>query len=97
MSFKVSLDQFLLKKNSELYIRLQKIKSQTASLFPSIGNKYSAYSIINYYRHGENIIENLNWLLLDNIKEKLNEYEVFFLITASWLHNWDRLEGDTNH
>ena len=37
--------------------------------------------------HSEKVIENLNKIIYDNLKKDLNEYEIYFLLAAAYLHD----------
>ena len=44
-------------------------------------------------RHGEGVISILDWLIPDTVKEQLNEWELYFLIAAAYLHDIGMVEG----
>src|SRR6266567_5639805 len=37
--------------------------------------------------HSESVVAILDWLIPDRIKEQLNEWELYFLIAATYLHD----------
>ena len=43
-------------------------------------------------RHSEGVIAILDWLIPDEIKEKLNEWELYFLLAAAYLHDIGMVE-----
>lgn len=70
----------------ELYTRLCILKTvitpeleKITEFFP----EYTKHDII----HSENIIENLNIIISDNLKEDLNEFEIYFLLCSAYLHD----------
>jgi hypothetical protein len=44
-------------------------------------------------RHCEGVISVLDWLVPDDIKKQLNEWELYFLIAATYLHDIGMVEG----
>ena len=44
-------------------------------------------------RHCEGVISVLDWLVPDNMKKQLNEWELYFLIAATYLHDIGMVEG----
>jgi hypothetical protein len=44
-------------------------------------------------RHSDGVLEILDWLLPDEIKIHLNEWELYFLVAATYLHDIGMVEG----
>lgn len=87
MSYTRTLRQILEDKNPTLYHRLENIEQKarsvltyTASLFP--------YYTPHDFQHSLSVEEKINWIIDDDEKVTLNDYEIFFLIIATWLHDW---------
>lgn len=87
MSYFKSLRNTLKDKNETLFHKLEPIEIAAKSVLTY------AISVFPYYTphdfsHSANVEEILNWLIPDEIKPKMNEYELYFLIIAAWLHDW---------
>lgn len=65
-------------------IALNKLQ-HVGDLFPD----FTDHSI----RHCEGVISVLDWLVPDTIKRQLNEWELYFLIAATYLHDIGMVEG----
>ncbi|NQW22496.1 MAG: ATP-binding protein [SAR202 cluster bacterium] len=79
-------------KGGELADRLVAVRKvasnqleHTHDLFP----QYTDHTI----RHSDGVLSILDWLLPDEIKELLNEWELYFLIAATYLHDIGMVEG----
>jgi len=44
-------------------------------------------------RHSDGVLEILDWLLPDEIKIQLNEWKLYFLVAATYLHDIGMVEG----
>ncbi len=89
-SYEISLRQELNRRKDQLSKKLigkidnieeiaKKILIYTHSKFP--------YYTPHDFTHSLNVEENLNWIVLDEIKEELHSYEIFFLIMGAWFHD----------
>jgi hypothetical protein len=87
MPYAISLIDLMKNKDNLLHSRLLAIKEDAKRLLTYTQGKFPYYTPHDFY-HSENVEENLNWLIPDKVKEKLNRYEIFFLIIAAWLHDW---------
>lgn len=87
MSYENPLRQILQNRTEELYGRLLKIEKIARSLLSYTQGKFPYYTPHDF-SHSINVEENLNWIIPDNIKEKMNSHEIFFLIVAAWMHDW---------
>jgi len=87
MSYAKSLQNALNDKNTELFNRLSLIESAAKSVLTYTTSKFPYYTPHDF-SHSKNVEENLNWLIPDDIKTKLSDQEIFFLIISSWLHDW---------
>ena len=88
MSYIRSLRNILKDKNLELYGKLLNIEEKAKSLLTYTAGKFPYYTPHDFVTHSRNVEENLNWIIDDDIKEKFNPYEIFFLLVAAWLHDW---------
>ena len=85
----------LAKKNGgdTLVYRLQNDVRETAllklehvrDLFP----EFTDHSM----RHGDGVVAILDWLVPDALKNKLNKWELYFLIAAAYLHDIGMVEA----
>lgn len=83
----MSLRQTLEDRDPELFGRLMKIEKIAGSLLSYTHGKFPYYTPHNF-SHSLNVEENLNWMIIDDFKEKMNTCEIFFLIVAAWMHDW---------
>ena len=83
----MSLRQILEDRDPELFGRLMKIEKIAGSLLGYTHGKFPYYTPHNF-SHSLNVEENLNWMIIDDFKEKMNPCEIFFLIVAAWMHDW---------
>jgi len=87
MSYEISLLKLVEHMDKELYGRLLQIKKSAEALLTYTHGKFPYYTPHDFH-HSANVEENLNWLIPDDVKDKMNSYEIFFLICAAWLHDW---------
>lgn len=87
MSYEISLLKLIEHRDKELYGRLLQIRKKAEALLTYTHGKFPYYTPHDFH-HSADVEENLNWLIPDNIKDKMNPYEIFFLINAAWLHDW---------
>jgi HD superfamily phosphodiesterase len=66
---------------------LPQIEKQARNILQYSQAKFPYYTP-HGFQHSENVLENLNWLLSEEVKTELNAYDLFFLIIAAWLHDW---------
>ena len=66
--------------------RLDDIKSKAIPLLKKIGETFPEYTLHDI-SHSENVLENFNLLIPDNLKDRLNIYEIYFLIASTYLHD----------
>ena len=69
----------------EVRVRALAKLGHTKDLFP--------YFTDHTIKHGDGIVEILDWLMPDGLKDKLNEWELYFLIAAAYLHDIGMVEG----
>jgi hypothetical protein len=65
---------------------LEKIKLRAIPLLKKIAITFPEYTSHDI-EHSERIIEQFNNLFSDKLKEKLNEYELYFFIASAYLHD----------
>lgn len=87
MSYESTLRGILKNLDPELFGQLPKIEKNARILLSYTQGKFP-YFTPHDFSHSLSVEENLNWLLPDSIKEKMNSCEIFFLIVASWMHDW---------
>ncbi len=74
-------------KDAELYERVVSIERDAKSVLTYTAGAFPYYTPHDF-THSLNVEENLNWLIPDDVKVGMNEFETFFLIIAAWLHDW---------
>lgn len=87
------LDALRIKEGGDKLVdRLAQIRRQasykldhTRDLFPL----FTDHTI----RHSDGVLEILDWLMPDEIKDKLNAWELYFLVAATYLHDIGMVEG----
>ncbi len=87
MSYIKSLKNVLQEKNIKLFNRIDEIEKQARNILQYAQGKFPYYTPHGFL-HSENVLENLNWLMPDELKKEPNDYELFFLIISAWLHDW---------
>jgi len=87
MSYEISLVDLLKNKNPDLHGRLADIRKKAKTLLSYTHGTFPYYTPHDFF-HSESVEDNLNWLIPDPIKNEMNSHELFFLITAAWLHDW---------
>jgi hypothetical protein len=87
MSYAKSLKGALKDKNETLFNRLQPIEDAAKSVLTYTASKFPYYTPHDFL-HSRNVEEILNWLIPDDVKNAMVDYEIFFLIVAAWLHDW---------
>lgn len=82
-----SMLEDILKDNSPvMYEKYLLIKDQAKDILPKIRVIFSGYTNHDI-KHAENVVWNLNEIIPDSIKSKLNDEEIFCLLCAAWLHD----------
>lgn len=87
MSYEKSLVDYLAEKSISLSQRLPEIEKHAKEILQYAQGKFPYYTP-HGFMHSENVLENLNWLIQEEVKAQLNAQELFFLITSAWLHDW---------
>jgi len=87
LSYIRSLEDVLKEKDVALFNRLAEVKRQSIGILQYANAKFPYYTP-HGFPHSQSVLENLNWLLSEDVKTELNAHELFFLIVASWLHDW---------
>lgn len=70
-----------------LFNRLEPIGDSAKKMLTYTVSKFPYYTPHNF-SHSQNVEEILNWLVPDEIKPKMNDYEIFLLLISAWLHDW---------
>jgi len=87
MSYEISLLKLVENRDASLYGRLIDIRKKAEPLLSYTQGKFPYYTPHDF-SHSNAVEENLNWLIPDNVKQKMHIFEIFFLIVAAWLHDW---------
>lgn len=87
MSYEISLFKLVENRDASLYGRLIDIRKKAEPLLSYTQGKFPYYTPHDF-SHSLAVEENLNWLIPDNVKQKMHTLEIFFLIVAAWLHDW---------
>lgn len=87
MSYAVSLLSLLRSRDEELYGRFLDIQEKAKPLLSYTQGKFPYYTPHDFF-HSESVMENLNWIIPDKIKEDMNQHEIFLLLVAALLHDW---------
>ena len=88
MSYEISLFKLVENRDASLYGRLINIREKAKPLLSYTQGKFPYYTPHDFSLHSVAVEENLNWLIPDNVKQKMHTLEIFFLIVAAWLHDW---------
>jgi len=87
MSYEISLIKLVENQNPRLYGRLIDIREKAKPSLSYTQGKFPYYTPHDF-THSLAVEENINWLIPDNVKQKMETFEIFFLIVAAWLHDW---------
>ncbi len=89
-SYEISLRHELDRRKDQLSKKLNgkiiSIEEIAKKLLIYTHSKFPYYTPHDF-THSLNVEENLNWIVLDKIKEALHSYEIFFLILGAWFHD----------
>jgi len=69
-----------------LLYNVERIRKNAAPILAKITELFSDYTIHDI-RHSEQVVGILGWLIPEDLLNKMNSYELFFLVTASYLHD----------
>lgn len=87
MPYGKKLRQVLRERNPNLDAKLSEIEEKAKSVLTYTAAAFPYYTPHDFH-HSSTVEENLNWLIPDAVKHELNEWEIFFLLVAAWLHDW---------
>lgn len=93
MSYAKSLRNTLKDRNEALYNRLQPIENAAKSVLTYTASKFPYYTPHDF-SHSQHVEEILNWLVPDATKPDMNDYEMFFILVAAWLHDWGMVASE---
>lgn len=84
----LSLEEVLKDKSGggDLVYSLKLTKGKAEPLLSKIGETFPEYTIHDI-RHSEKVLENLGWIVSDSLKERLNIYEIYFIVAGAYLHD----------
>jgi len=82
----LNLKEVLKSKNEDLYHDLKLVAKKAEILLSRIVIDFPQYTLHDI-KHSELVITRLNTIIPDNLKEKFNEYEIFFLLCSAYLHD----------
>ena len=94
MPYTISLNKLLENKDPALHARLSHIETISRALLCYTQGKFPYYTPHDF-SHSLTVEENLNWIIPDDIKNSMNNFELFFLIVSAWLHDWGMI-GDAS-
>lgn len=80
------LKEILKSKNEDLFFNSQKIRETAKPLLNTIKNTFPEFTP-HEIKHSDKIIDILNWFIPETLKNQLNFYEIYFLITSAYLHD----------
>ena len=80
------LEEILERKGPSLYNKLKELASKAVNLLNQIKANYPEYTD-HTANHSERVIEMLNLIIPDDLKERLNVYEIYFLLASAYLHD----------
>ncbi len=92
MSYVESLQDVLKRKNKTLWKRLEGIREKAEAVLQYVHGQFPYYTPHGIH-HSLAVEEILNWLVLDEVKDKMAAEELFFLIVAAWLHDWGMVKA----
>ncbi len=87
LSYTRSLATILKGKDSDLFARLTRIEDNAKTVLTYTAAAFPFFTPHDF-PHSKKVEDNLNWLIPEDVKLKLNAHEIFFLIVAAWLHDW---------
>ena len=75
------------KPNGEkLFLEAEKIKENAAEILAKINETFPEYTPHDI-EHKKRVLKKMSLLIPDSLAEKINSYEVFFLVAATYLHD----------
>ena len=85
------IEKFGLKKrlynlNNSLFENIEELKGTIIPILETISETFPDYTKHNI-DHSERVIKNLNLIISEKLMNELNEYEIFFLLAAAYLHD----------
>lgn len=86
VDFMLGLRDVLESKNENLYYTFERISKKIEPLLSTIVINFPQFTNHDI-KHSETVITRLNTIVPDSLKEKLNEYEVFFLLCSALVHD----------
>ena len=87
MSYETSLIRILEDREPKLFGTLMKVEKVVRGLLSYTHGTFPYYTPHDF-SHSLNVVENLNWMIPDNVKKQMNDHEIFFLLIAAWMHDW---------
>lgn len=82
----MKLESLLESKNKKLSYVLESVAEKAEPLLSRIVIDFPQYTSHDI-KHSELVITRLDTIISDNLKEKLDEYEIFFLLCSAYLHD----------
>ncbi|KUK72686.1 ATP-binding protein [Methanobacterium sp. 42_16] len=82
----MTLKSVLKSKNKKLYYVLESVTGKAELLLSRIVKDFPQYTSHDI-KHSELVITRLDTIISDNLKEELDEYEIFFLLCSAYLHD----------
>jgi hypothetical protein len=82
----LGLKELLKSKNKSLYHNSELVAEKAEYFLQRIAINFPQYTLHDI-KHSESVIIQLNTIIPYNLKENLNEYEIFFLLCSAYLHD----------
>jgi len=83
---KIGLKKRLYALDTTLSENIEKLKDIVTPILETISDTFPDYTKHNI-DHSEQVIKNLNLIISEKLIHALNEYEIFFLLAAAYLHD----------
>ena len=87
MSYEKSLRSSLKEKDEGLFNRLKPIEDAARSVLTYTAAGFPSFTPHDF-SHSLNVEENLNWIITDSVKQKMQASEIFLILISAWLHDW---------
>jgi len=80
------LRQILMSRNNTLGVVLEKSRKKIEPLLAKICETFPDYTVHDI-RHSDSVVEILGWLIPKSLLESIDDYELFFILEAAYLHD----------
>lgn len=83
---KKNLVDILKSRSNELALNLKKISNRAEPFLAKINETFAEYTIHDV-RHSKTVVEIMSWFIPKSLIRLLNDYEIYFLLAAAYLHD----------